>query len=106
MLLRPAVDLCFDQPASPGEAGASTEINKEANGEASLAALRTGKAVVCFQRALIIHEPEGARASGYLKRRSSKRPKYEILSTFRFWPKFPDIRDMRDVRGARHVNRD
>jgi len=28
-----------DQPASPGEAGASTETNKEANGEASLAAL-------------------------------------------------------------------
>ena len=35
-----------DQPASPGEAGASTETDEEANGEASLAALLIGAADV------------------------------------------------------------
>jgi hypothetical protein len=30
-------------------------------------------------------------------------PKYEILSTFHFWPNFPDMRDMRDVRDMRDI---
>jgi hypothetical protein len=27
-------------------------------------------------------------------------PKYEELSTFQFWPNFPDMRDVRDIRGT------